>query len=51
MLRDRYIDVSKVLTHKIPYSNAPKFYTSLLEDRSKALSGNRLGSRLRVIMA
>lgn len=37
MLRDRYIDVSKMITHKIPYSNAPEFYISLLENRSRAL--------------
>lgn len=37
MLLSKKLDVSKIITHRIAYTDAPKVYEQLLEDRSKAL--------------
>lgn len=37
MLLSKELDVSKMITHRVPYRDAPKFYEQLLEDRSKML--------------
>ncbi len=37
MVKNGLLNVSKMITHKISYREAPKTYLNLLEDRSKAL--------------
>ncbi|MEM2941560.1 MAG: zinc-binding dehydrogenase [Thermoproteota archaeon] len=37
MLLSRELDVSKMITHRVSYRDAPDFYRQLLEDRSKML--------------
>ncbi len=37
MLQNGELDVSKLITHKVPYKDAPEIYGQLLKDRTKAL--------------
>ncbi|MBO3763214.1 MAG: hypothetical protein FGF47_03320, partial [Candidatus Brockarchaeota archaeon] len=37
LLLSKELDVSKLITHKVPYSDAPKIYEELLKDRTKAI--------------
>lgn len=37
MLQNKELDVSKLITHKAPYNDAPEIYGQLLKDRTKAL--------------
>jgi len=37
MLQNRELDVSRLITHKVSYNDAPKIYGQLLVDRTKAL--------------
>ncbi|MBO3832364.1 MAG: zinc-binding dehydrogenase [Candidatus Brockarchaeota archaeon] len=37
MLQNKELDVSRLITHKVPYKDAPEIYGQLLKDRTKAL--------------
>lgn len=37
MLQNRELDVSKLITHKVSYKDAPEIYGQLLKDRTRAL--------------
>lgn len=37
MLRSRELDVSRLVTHRVPYANTPEIYKQLLKDRTRAL--------------
>lgn len=37
MLQNKELDVSKLITHKVSYKDAPEIYGQLLKDRTKAL--------------